>query len=189
MKNLLFILCAILLVASCKPQDPETEKQELIASKKKDVSSKKAEVKKLQDEIAVLAEEILELEPRKEKAAALITTETLKKQDFNRFTQVQASVLSDEQVYVSSETGGRLLSVRVKEGQYVKRGQLIATVDLKSLSDQKAELETSMSLVKDVYDRQKRLWDKNIGSEIQYLQAKNNYERLEKSLNRLHKQT
>jgi RND family efflux transporter MFP subunit len=101
---------------------------------------------------------------------------------------VQASVLSDVEVFVSSETGGRLLSVRVKEGQYVKKGQLIAKVDLKSLSDQKAELETSMALAKDVYDRQKRLWDKNIGSEIQYLQAENNYQRLQKSLNTLETQ-
>jgi membrane fusion protein (multidrug efflux system) len=185
MKNLLFILCAILLVASCQPQDPEVEKQALLAAKKKDISSKKAKVKKLQDEIEELSDEILELEPKKEKAPALITTETLKTQIFKRYTQVQASVLSDDEVYVSSETGGRLLSVKVKEGQYVKRGQLIAIVDLKSISDQKAELETSMSLTKDVYDRQKRLWDKNIGSEIQYLQAKNNYERMQKSLSTL----
>ena len=182
MKNILFILCALLFVASCQPQDPEAEKQALLVTKKKAVSTKKAKLKVLQDEIAVLSEEILELEPKKKKAAILITTDTLEEQDFKRYTQVQASVISDDQVYVSSETGGRLLSVKVKEGQFVKRGQLIATVDLKSLTDQKAELETSMSLAKDVYDRQKRLWDKNIGSEIQYLQAENNYERLQKSL-------
>lgn len=188
MKNLLFILCALLFVASCKPQDLEAEKQELIATKKKAVSTKKAKVKELEDEIAKLSEEILELEPKKEKAPILITTETLQKQDFKRYTQVQASVLSEDQVYVSSETGGRILSVRVKEGQSVKKGQLVATVDLKSLSDQKAELETSLSLAKDVYDRQKRLWDKNIGSEIQYLQAKNNYDRLQKSMTTLETQ-
>jgi len=59
---------------------------------------------------------------------------------------------------------------------------LVARVDLQALQDQKAELQTSMSLAKDIYDRQKRLWDQNIGSEIQFLQAKNNYERLQKSL-------
>lgn len=188
MKNLLFILSAVLLIASCQPQDAEAEKKALIESKKKAVSKKKNKVKALQEEIEELTAEILELEPPREKAPILITTETLQTQDFMRYTQVQASVLSDEQVYVSSETGGRLLSVRVKEGQYVKRGQLLATVDLKSLSDQRSELETAMSLAKDVYDRQKRLWDKNIGSEIQYLQAKNSYERLEKSMTTINTQ-
>lgn len=188
MKNLLFILCAIVLIVSCGPKDPEAEKVALLAEKKNAVSTKKGEIKVLQDEVEKLNEEILKLEPKKEKAATLITSKTIEARDFKRYTQAQASVLSDDQVFVSSETGGRLLSVKVKEGEYVKKGQLVATVDLKSLTDQKAELETSMSLAKDVYDRQKRLWDQNIGSEIQYLQAKNNYERLQKSLNTLQTQ-
>lgn len=188
MKNIAFILLSVLLVASCKPLDPEAEKQALIKEKKTKLTKKKAELKSIQDEINTLNDEILELEPKKEKAPILITTESLTKQEFKRYTQVQASVQSDDEVFVSSETGGRLLSVQVKEGQYVKRGQLIATVDLKALVDQKAELETSMSLAKDVYDRQQRLWDQNIGSEIQYLQAKNNYDRLQKSLTTLETQ-
>lgn len=188
MKNLLFILFAIILVASCKPKDPAAEKIATLTEKKKAVATKKGEVKTLQDEIEMLNNEILELEPPKEKAPTLITTEIIKSQEFKRYTLVQASVLSDDQVFASSETGGRLLSVTVNEGDYIKRGQLIATVDLKSLSDQKSELETSMSLAKDVYDRQKRLWDQNIGSEIQYLQAENNYERLQKTMNTLQTQ-
>ncbi len=188
MKNLLFILSAILVITSCSPKDPEAEKIALLVEKKKTLSTKKSKIKELQNEIDKLNDEILELEPKKDKPATLITTETIQTEDFERYTQVQASVLSDNQVFVSSETGGRLLSVRVKEGEYVKKGQLIATVDHKSLSDQKVELETAMSLAKDVYDRQKRLWDKNIGSEIQYLQAKNNYERLQKSINTLQTQ-
>ncbi|MDF1696776.1 MAG: efflux RND transporter periplasmic adaptor subunit [Saprospiraceae bacterium] len=188
MKNLVFILFSILLVSSCQPLDPEAEKQALLAEKKSELTAKKTELQTLQEEINTLTEEILVLEPKREKAPILITTETLDKQEFKRFTQVQASVLSDDEVFVSSETGGRILSVKVKEGQYVKRGQLLVTVDLKALVDQKAELETSMSLAKDVYDRQKRLWDQQIGTEIQFLQAKNNYERLEKSLSTLNTQ-
>lgn len=195
MKNLLFILGAIFLIASCKPKDAEAEKAARIVEIKKNISSSKSsiaalqgQIEELQNGIDELNDELLTLEPKKEKAATLITTETIEAQDFKRYTQVQASVMNDDEVYVSSETGGRLLSVLVKEGDYVKRGQLIATVDLKALTDQKAELETSMSLAKDVYDRQKRLWDQNIGSEIQYLQAKNNYERLQKTMNTLQTQ-
>ena len=103
-------------------------------------------------------------------------------EDFKRFTDVQAAVMSSDVVFASSEMGGRLTSMTVREGQYVKRGQMIAAVDVQTLNDQKAELQTSIQLAKDVYDRQQRLWDQQLGTEIQYLQAKNNYERLEKSM-------
>jgi len=78
--------------------------------------------------------------------------------------------------------GGRITRLTVKEGSYVKKGQLIAAIDLESLDKQVAELQTAMGLANEVYERQKRLWDQNIGSEIQFLQAKNNKERLEKSM-------
>lgn len=64
----------------------------------------------------------------------------------------------------------------------VRKGQLIARLDTEAMEKQKEELLTSLSLARDVYQRQKRLWEQQIGSEIQYLQAKNNVERLEKSV-------
>lgn len=182
MKNITLILLLAILAVSCGKKAVDMDD---VATVKAELKSKKSELKSLETEIKTLSDRILKLEPRKEKAPLLITTQTLEAKDFNRMVEVQASVLSDDQVYVSSETGGRLLSVLVKEGQYLNRGQLVATVDLQALQDQKSELETSMSLAKDVYDRQKRLWDQNIGSEIQYLQAKNNYDRLEKTMSTL----
>ena len=95
---------------------------------------------------------------------------------------MQAAIEAEDMVAASSETGGRITSLKVKEGQYVKQGQLIATTDLEAVKKQIAELEKTMELSVDVFNRQKRLWDQNIGSEIQFLQAKNNKERLEKSL-------
>jgi len=159
-----------------------------VAGMKALVKEKKEAIKALETEIEDWKEKIEELEPRKEKSATLISTMEIVSSDFERYTEVQGAVESDNQVFVSSETGGRLLSVVVSEGQYVKRGQLVATVDLQALKDQKAELETAMSLARDVYDRQKRLWDQNIGSEIQFLQAKNGVERLEKTMATLNTQ-
>ncbi|NRB63187.1 MAG: efflux RND transporter periplasmic adaptor subunit, partial [Saprospiraceae bacterium] len=69
-----------------------------------------------------------------------------------------------------------------EEGDRVRACQLIAELDLEQISKQKAELEISWRLAKDVYERQSRLWDQNIGSELQYLEAKNNVERLEKGI-------
>jgi len=177
MKNITYIIFASLLLFSCGPKETND-----LAGKKKQLTEKKTELKALQGEIDKLREEILELDPPKEKAPVLVTIESVTPKDFVRYTDVQASVMSDNVVFASSEMGGRIVSMTAKEGQYVKRGQLIASVDLQTLKDQKSELETGMSLAKDVYDRQKRLWDQNIGTEIQYLQAKNSYERLQKSL-------
>ncbi|MFT6333954.1 MAG: RND family efflux transporter MFP subunit [Halioglobus sp.] len=185
MKNITTLILLLFLAISCgeKPVDLTD-----VAEVKAELKKKKDAKKVLETEITVLGEKILELEPKKEKAPLLITTQTLEATDFKRMIEVQASVKSDDQVSVSSETGGRLLSVQVKEGQYVKRGQLVARVDLQSLQDQKSELETSMSLTKDVYDRQKRLWDQNIGSEIQYLKSKNDFDRLQKTMATLNTQ-
>lgn len=80
------------------------------------------------------------------------------------------------------EMGGRILSIPVREGDYVKRGQIIARLDGESANRQLAELQTSLDLAKTVFERQDRLWKQNIGSEIQYLEAKANKERLEKTM-------
>jgi membrane fusion protein (multidrug efflux system) len=91
-------------------------------------------------------------------------------------------VATDDVVNASSEMGGRILRLYVKEGQNVKRGQLVATTDAEGLDKQKDEIKKALDLAVDVYERQKRLWDQNIGSEVQYLQAKNSKEKLEKTL-------
>ena len=101
---------------------------------------------------------------------------------------VQGKVEAEDLVNISSELGGRILKLHVKEGQAVRKGQLIATTDLSTLEKQIAEIENSLQLATTVYERQKRLWDQNIGSEIQYLEAKTQKEGLERSLETLNSQ-
>lgn len=175
---LLTILAAVTMVACQKSDEVPTD----VPGIKALIKEKKAEIANLEQEVEDLRVEINRLEPQREKDPVLVQVEKVQPTDFERYTKVQASVMSDDVVFASSETGGRLTSMTAREGEYVRKGQLVATVDMQSIKDQKAELETSMALAKDVYDRQKRLWDKELGTEIQYLQAKNNYERLEKSL-------
>ena len=91
-------------------------------------------------------------------------------------------------VNAGSELGGRIIKLAVKEGQNVRKGQLIASVDAESLEKQREEVVKALDLATDVFERQKRLWEQNIGSEVQYLQAKNNKERTEKSLQTLEAQ-
>lgn len=181
-KQLFFLLATILLVAACQPSATTEEWPQDIPGKKAMISSKKAAIKALNADIEKLQGEVEELSPVKVKTRKLVTAMPIARKDFERFVEIQSSIKSDNVVLATSETGGRLLSVKPSEGQYVKKGQVLATVDLEVVNKQIAELDKSLELAVEVYDRQKRLWDKNIGSEIQYLQAKNSKERLEKSL-------
>lgn len=82
---------------------------------------------------------------------------------------------------------GILKRVLVKEGQKVYKGQLLATIDDGGLANQVAQLEATTQLAKTTYERQKRLWEQKIGSEIQFLQTKTNYQAQTSSLKQLKK--
>src|SRR5690606_3690749 len=116
-----------------------------------------------------------------QRVTAMTVTDTI----FNQYITAQGLLEADETISVNAETTGRLIKLNIDEGDYVEKGDLVAVLDLEQLNRQMAELETSYQLAQEVYERQKRLWDQNIGSEIQYLQAKNEKERLEKSLETL----
>lgn len=178
MKKLIIISIAFLSIFACTKPDVIPEDLE---GKKKYLSKQKTELLKIQAKINEVTEQIETLEPKKINTA-LVSLDTLETSEFNQYVEVQAMVVAEDYVNAASETGGRLLSLNVKEGQYVKRGALIATVDLESIENQLKELETSYDLAKTVFEKRQRLWDQQIGSELQYLEAKNTKERLEKSI-------
>ncbi len=111
-----------------------------------------------------------------------VTVDTLRQQNFDRFIDIQANIISDQEILVSAESGGRIVRLYTQEGQFIRRGALVAKLNMESLRKQRAEIETALNLAREVFEKQERLWNKQIGSEIQFLQAKNAKERLEKSL-------
>jgi len=169
-------------MTACQQQEADAPMD--LAGKKTLIKEKQTELRTLQKEIAKLQIEIDSLNPAamKEKPRTLVTTQIVEPTNFERFIELQAAVEAEDMVGASSETGGRITSLLAKEGQYVKKGALIATTDLETVNKQIAELDKSLELAVDVFNRQKRLWDQNIGSELQFLQAKNSKERLEASL-------
>jgi RND family efflux transporter MFP subunit len=181
----LLLLPIALFMASCGSTAPESKTPEDLEGKKALLKEKQMALQTLRDEIAQLEQEIAKLDPSSNKKTQLVTTLQLTKKTFNHYVEMQGVIQSDEVVTVSSETGGRLLEVKVIEGQNVSKGQLIARIDLDQLKKQIAEVETSLDLAEEVYARQQRLWEQKIGSEIQLLQAKNNVDRLKKSLETL----
>lgn len=97
---------------------------------------------------------------------------------FNNYIDVQGKVDVDEIVTAIPETPGIINSILVRPGQYVHKGQIVATLRTESVDRGIAELDQQIDFAKTLYDKQKRLWDQEIGTEIQLLSAKNQYESL-----------
>ena len=178
MKNVINIVLIGVLFASCGGEKVGTHNKD----KKAILAEKQAELKKLEDEIKTLQAEVNAENPAGPMVAAQVNASLVTQRDFKRYVDLQGAVMTDNVINIGSDIGGRIVKIYVKEGQKVSKGQLIASVDAESIEKQKEELQKSLDLAVDVYERQKRLWDQNIGSEVQYLQAKNNKERLEKSI-------
>lgn len=106
----------------------------------------------------------------------LITAFKAEEKGFLHFLELQGSVETDQNIVVTPEMGGILQRLYVKEGQRVSRGQTLAVVDDGGIGQQLAQMEIQADLAKTTFERQERLWDQKIGSEIQYLQAKSSYD-------------
>lgn len=181
-----FFAISVLFSACSGGQTEDSSIPEDLAGKKQLLKEKEEELRVLTDFIAQLKSDIGEQDPQaftvKKK---LVTTSPIERKDFAHFIEIQGAVDADDLVDATSEVSGRIIKLNVKEGQNVRAGQLIAKLDLEQVNKQIAELEKSLELATTVFERQSRLWEQNIGSEIQFLEAKNQKERLEKSLETL----
>ncbi len=182
MRYITLLFLSSLILFSCQRSE---EKPTTVEAWTKLLTEKKKELNSVQKEITEIEEEIKKLDPEAGILRILVSLDTIKPSLFQRYVEIQSSVQSDDVVNVSSSIGGRVLRLAVKEGQNVRKGQLVASLDLEAVEKQIQELEVSLGLATTVFERQDRLWKQNIGSEIQYLEAKNNKERLEKSLESL----
>jgi len=140
----------------------------------------------LDDRILALEREIAEKDSTTEDK--LVTGIEIGKDTFRHFFEVYGNVQSDKSATIYAENSGVLKSIDVKEGQSVKKGQRLVTQDVELIDRNMAEVKTQLDLAETLYEKQKRLWDQNIGSEVQFLEAKNRKESLENSLATLREQ-
>ena len=119
------------------------------------------------------------------KRLLMVTALKTKKKSFQHYIDVQGIVESDESVELFPEQGGTVSNIYVKEGQRVKRGQTLIQIDDSLIRSTIAETQTQLDLATTTFKRQKRLWNQNIGSEIQYLQSKAKKEGLENKIKSL----
>ena len=119
------------------------------------------------------------------KRLLMVTALNTKKKKFEHYIDVQGIVESDESVELFPEQGGTVSNIYVKEGQRVKKGQTLIQIDDSLIRSTIAETQTQLDLATTTFNRQKRLWNQNIGSEIQYLQSKAKKEGLENKIKSL----
>jgi RND family efflux transporter MFP subunit len=171
-----FALTALLTVTACNKQidnSLEGKRQRLLELKK--------QAAKIKSEIATLEAEIAKANPTSV-AKKLVEAESLVAQDFAHYVEVQGNVASEQNVIIAPEIPGVIIKRYVQVGDMVRKGQVIAEIDAENIRKNIAEIETRLELARTIYERQANLWNQKIGSEVQYLQAKNNMEALEKAL-------
>lgn len=153
---------------------------EAIRAKKKELTNQQ---KDISEDIKILDSAIIAASG--EGNYPLITVLDINEQDFAHFIELQGDVTTRQNVLVYPEVTGTMIKVHVEEGDQVEEGQLLATIDDGGLKSQLIQMESQLALAKTTYERQKRLWDQNIGSEIQYLESKTNYDAQKASVDQM----
>ena len=179
MKHILSILTIGILITSCGGDQTQSTEAIIASGNVEALQNKKVELSAsastIKEELAQIEKALETLNPA-EKKEILVTTAMVKDTLFNHFVEIQGNVETKQNVLVYPEYQGTLLRVHVKKGQRVSKGQTLARIDDGGLGSQVAQLETQEALAKTTFERQQRLWDQKIGSEIQFLQAKTQYE-------------
>lgn len=147
---------------------------------KKKIISKKEKINKLENEIKELESELKDTIQVNDFIP--VEVKEMVPEEFNHFIIAYGEVEAVDYALVSPEMPGQIKKIHVNEGQRVSNGQLLITLNTESLESQINQIETNLELATETFEKQKRLWEQNIGSEMQYLQAKANKESLEAQL-------
>lgn len=173
MKNFIYtFFAASILLSSCGggSEDKRAELENL-KKQQKEINSK---IQKLQAELSKGEE--------KKGNAAIVQTDTVQAKPFVHYVEVQGRIDSDKNVNLTAKSQGTITNVFVTEGQNVKKGQILAKIESGILEQGIAEIKNNLEFATNLYEKQQKLWEQKIGTEIQYLQAKNNKESLERRM-------
>ncbi|WP_031427169.1 efflux RND transporter periplasmic adaptor subunit [Flavimarina sp. Hel_I_48] len=149
--------------------------------KEGDLAKLKAKKTELASQQSALKEQLDRLDTEIDKKdtrkrGSLVTVMTLQDSIFKHYIEVQGNVQTDKNIIIYPEYSGILTEIFVKEGDRVRKGQRLARIDDGGLSSEMTRQKAQTALAKTTFERQKRLWDQKIGSEMSYLEAKTNYE-------------
>lgn len=179
MKKLIILTILSFVLFSC---GNSSDKEEKI---RKEIKKYKSEITDLEGKIKKLE---AELGPANNIHATKVRVMKLKREPFSKYFEATGELEAVNEVYISPEMSGQIVSVDVVEGEKVNKGQVVARLNANTIEKNIDEVKTQLNLAKTIYDKQSQLWNKGIGSERQYLEAKNNYESLKDKLASLNTQ-
>ena len=187
MKNI-FILFLIVSLISC--EDNSTLKSILESNDVEQIKLKRKQIAAAQQDFSsklqIIDNKLEELNTNPQ--LPIVETYKVNPVKFDHYIQVQGSVNSDELINIYPEFSGVVKAIYVKSGDVVKKGQPLVKIDDGGLKEQLFQLEIGFELTKTTFERQQRLWDQNIGSEIKFLETKSMYEAQKQGINQLKKQ-
>ena len=177
-KTYVTIVASLVLLSSCGGDKKNSTEAVIEKGNLEQLRAKRGELVAQSDalvkELSLIDDAIGKLDENHK--LTLITTFAAKDTIFNHYLELQATVQTKENIVLNAEFGGVLQQVYVTEGQKVSKGQTLGKIEDGGLGSQLAQMETQVALAKTTFERQQNLWNQKIGSEIQFLQAKTNYE-------------
>jgi membrane fusion protein, multidrug efflux system len=172
------VLSAFIFITSCtqeKPNDADAIRTQ--------ISEYNAQILELSQKVSELEKDLEMMgETTQNRVRTPVGVTEMLAQPFDHYFKVNANVEAIREATISPETNGQIKQILVSKGQRVTRGQELARLNTSVIESNISEIETALQLAQTVYNRQNRLWEQEIGSEIQYLEAKNNYESLQTRL-------
>jgi RND family efflux transporter MFP subunit len=176
----IFTLSLLLLVLGCNNATKESQSVTDLKIQKTDLVN---QLNNISNKLKSVERAILDLDTLKRLVS--VTSFKAEEKTFNHYIEVQGVVKADKAIELRGEMGGTLTAVLIKQGQKVTKGQVLATLESSVIDNSVLQLKTQLDLATTTYERQARLWEQKIGSEIQFLQIKSQKEGLENSLNSL----
>jgi RND family efflux transporter MFP subunit len=174
MKKIYSILVLSLLLVACGGSENNSVSQTIASGNLEAIRSMKtnltSQLNGIETDLAALEAAIASLDTNEN--LPLVTTFEVQPQVFNHYLDLQGNVKTRENVLLYPEMAGTLLTVKVKKGARVSKGQILAVIDNGGMSNQLSQLKTQAALAQTTFERQATLWEQKIGSEIQYLQSK-----------------
>lgn len=175
------MICVLFTMAACSGNKEENQ----------DLAAKKAELEKLTKERDAIATKITALEEEIQKLGGstvaekskLVEITAIATRDFAHYIELQGKITTENVYYVTPRgMGGQVKSIFVKTGDNVKKGQLLMKLEDGLIQQNIKQVESQLAFAKNIFTRQENLWKEGIGTEVQYLSAKNNVESLEKQI-------
>ena len=185
--NKIFTLLLIIIISGCNSSRNasiesliESGDLEELKKRKKEyvdaMNTMKVELNEINDGISLLDEN---------ERLTLVSKYEIQQTIFNTYIEAQANLKTRKNILILPEFQGTLEKVFVSEGQKVKKGQLLAEINDSGLNEQYEQMVIQAEFAKENFERTQRLWDNNIGSEMQYLKSKTDYEASKKMVDQM----